>query len=203
MIRLIIIFLLVLLSGCATTPEPVSSVDVEVLWASRQTVLSQLQHWKMEGRIAVQLDEQGWQAGMHWHQQNDRYQMDMLDPFGRKVARLTKGAQGVDLRLSKGESAHAANAESLMQRLLGYSLPVSGLRYWVLGIPDPQNHTHQIRLDAAGRLAWLEQSGWEVSYQRYHQHSTTIDLPSKMTLISKGLKVKVVVSEWELMMYDG
>lgn len=203
MIRLVFVFLLVLLGGCATTPEPVSSADVEVLWASRQTVLSQLQHWKIEGRIAVQLDEEGWQAGMHWHQQNDRYQLDMLDPFGRKVARLTKGPRGVELRLSKGKSAHSVDAESLMQRLLGYSLPVSGLRYWVRGIPDPQHHINQIRLDASGRLAWLEQSGWEVSYQRYHQHSTTIDLPSKMTLTSKGLKVKVVVSEWELMMYDG
>lgn len=203
MIRLFTIFLLALLSGCATTPEPASSVDVDVLWASRQTVLIQLQRWKMEGRIAVQLDEEGWQAGMHWHQQNDRYQMDMFDPFGRKVAGLVKGPLGVDLRLSKGEPVHAADAESLMQRMLGYSLPVSGLRYWVLGIPDPQNQIHQIRLDAVGRLARLDQSGWEVSYQRYHRHSTTIDLPSKMTLISKGLKIKVVVSEWELMSYDG
>lgn len=191
------IMLVVVLAGCASGPKMIEPIDVNATWDRRQAVLLELQSWKMDGRIAVRLENEGWQAGMHWRQQNDHYEMDMFDPLGRNVARLRGGPQGVNLKTSRGESAQAADAESLMRKLLGYTLPVSGLRYWVLGIPAPNTHTQRMALDKYGRLASLRQSGWDISYQRYN-NTDNIDLPKKMILINQELEIKVVVSSWQL-----
>jgi len=191
------IMLVVLLAGCASGPKMIEPIDVNATWDRRQAVLLELQSWKMDGRIAVRFENEGWQAGMHWRQQNDHYEMDMFDPLGRNVARLRGGPQGVNLKTSRGESAQAADAESLMRKLLGYTLPVSGLRYWVLGIPAPNTQTQRMALDKYGRLASLRQSGWDISYQRYN-NTDNLDLPKKMILINQELEIKVVVSSWQL-----
>jgi outer membrane lipoprotein LolB len=188
--------LAVLLVGCASSPKMIEPIDVNAAWDSRQAMLLELQRWKMDGRIAVRLENEGWQAGMHWHQQDDHYEMDMFDPLGRKVARLMGGPLGVNLKTSRGESAQAADAESLMRKLLGYSLPVSGLRYWVLGIPEPHSHAQRLALDKFGRLVSLRQSGWDISYQRY-KITDSFDLPKKMILINQEVEIKVVVSSWQ------
>lgn len=183
--------------GCAITPEENKPVDVNAAWESRQARLYKMQTWRINASLAVRVKDEGWQAGMHWHQQEEYYEMDLLDPFKRKVAKLKGGPHGVKLTTANGETAWASDAESLMSKLLGYSLPVSGLRYWVRGIPDPQVKVEEFHLDDAGRLAELKQSGWEVGYQRYHK-TIGLDMPEKLTFINQRAKVKMVVNSWQL-----
>ena len=151
----------------------------------------------MSARIAVSLQNEGWQAGIRWRQQDEHYEMDVLDPFKRKMASLNGGPYGVNITTAKGETTWAADAESLLSELLGYSLPVAGLRYWVRGIPDPRARVDEFQLDAAGRLIGLKQSGWKVDYQRY-QDFLELDMPKKLTFVNQGIRVKVVVNGWQL-----
>ncbi len=182
--------------GCTTTPEKRKIVDVEGAWDYRQALLKELTSWTMKGRLAVKVEDQGWQAGMRWRQQNDQFNMEFLGPLGRKVAWMNGGPSGVRLRTSEGKSSQASDPETLMHNMLGWSLPVSGMRYWVLGIPSPQSRAGQLQLDDVGRLSKLEQFGWEVNYLRY-RNANVLDLPAKMTLINKRVSVKVVVSDWQ------
>lgn len=188
---------IVLLTSCATAPEYSKPIDVNYAWESRQARLYKIQTWGMSARIAVRLQDGGWQAGIRWRQQNERYELDVLDPFRRKVAKLNGGPYGVNLTTAKGETAWAEDAESLLTKLLGYSLPVAGLRYWVRGIPDPQAKVEEIELDTIGRLVGLKQSGWKVDYQHY-QDSVEFSMPEKLTFVNRGVRVKVVVNNWQL-----
>ncbi len=188
---------IVLLASCATTHEESKPIDVNNAWEIRQAKLSNIQTWGMSARIAVRLQDGGWQAGIRWRQQNEHYELDLLDPFQRKMAKLNGGPYWVNLTTSKGQTARAANAESLLAKMLGYSLPVAGLRYWVRGIPDPQAKVDELQLDAVGRLIGLKQSGWKVDYQRY-QDSIQLAMPEKFTLKNQLVKVKVVVNSWQL-----
>jgi outer membrane lipoprotein LolB len=186
-----------LLVGCAVTPEIKDPIRIKEAWRTRYAQLSQVRSWALKGRLAISVENEGWYAGMRWSQQDDHYDMEILGPLGRKVAWLEGGAQGVNLETSKGESAYAPDAESLMYQLLGWSLPLTGLRYWVLGIPSPQDHVVEIQLDDIGRLSRLRQSGWNVQYQRY-QWERRWDLPYKMTLVNASVTVKMVVNAWQV-----
>jgi outer membrane lipoprotein LolB len=193
-----LIIAVALLASCSTPPKELHPIaNVGAVWENRKARLYEMQSWGMTGRIAVRIENKGWQAGLHWRQQEENYDLDLLDPFGRVIAKLKGRPAGVILTTVKGEHAWASNPEALMKKLLGYSFPVSGLGYWMRGIPDPHIDVETLRLDTAGRLSELKQSGWQVEYQRY-QDAIDLTMPAKLTLVNPGIKVKLVVNTWQL-----
>jgi outer membrane lipoprotein LolB len=50
-------------------------------------------------------------------------------------------------------------------------------------------------LDAQGRIRDLRQDGWDVSYERYVSEGS-YELPGKMTLENRQLRVRLVISDW-------
>lgn len=189
--------LLAAIHGCRTAPERPPASTSEQAWEARHTRLSHWAHWAFKGRVAIRHEDEGWQAGLRWLQDSDRFEIQVLDPLGRKVADIRGGTGGVLLTTSRGESARAGDPESLMRDVLGWSLPISGMRYWVLGVPDPRGGEASLELDEAGRLIRLGQSGWDVNYRRYRPVEP-LDMPTRMTLANRELDIKLIVSDWEL-----
>lgn len=197
-IQLRVVIAVALLVGCSTPPKDIHPIaHVGVAWEKRKARLYEMRSWGMSGRIAVRIENKGWQAGLNWRQQEENYDLDLLDPFGRVVAKLKGRSKGVILTTVKGERAWASNPEALMKKLLGYSFPVSGLGYWMRGIPDPHIDIESLQLDSAGRLSELKQSGWQVDYQRYRD-ANELTMPAKLSLVNPGIRVKLVVSTWQL-----
>jgi outer membrane lipoprotein LolB len=124
----------VLQGGCRTPPEQrLPAGASQLAWEQRIARLSGWVHWSFNGRVAIRHGEEGWQAGLNWRQDSDYFEIQVLDPLGRKVADIRGDSRGVHLTTSRGEKAQAADSESLMRQVLGWSLPLSGMRYWVLG----------------------------------------------------------------------
>jgi outer membrane lipoprotein LolB len=192
---------LLVLVGCATAPQQPKPADAEAVWAQRKSILSQQQAWALTGKLAVRTHKDGWTAGLRWQQDGERFQIDLLDPFGRTVARIKGDGDSVSLIQRDGGVISAADAESLMRELYGWALPLSGLRYWVLGIPEPKldayDRDKRRRLDAYGRLTELEQAGWVVDYEQY-QDTEPVDLPEEIALSNHALRAKLIVDEWQL-----
>jgi outer membrane lipoprotein LolB len=150
--------------------------------------------WKLQGRISLTRGEQGWHAGLDWENHADRYRLLVSGPLGQGAMQLTGSAQGVTLVDADGKVYQAADAETLLQQVSGWQLPVSGLRYWVRGLPDPGSRFEQT-LDAQGRLQQLNQSGWDIRYQRFTQLDG-VEWPSKLTLERDDLVLKLVIDQW-------
>ena len=120
----------------------------------------------------------------------------MYGPIGRKVAVITGKETGVQLKTSKGESFVADDPEELMQNLFGYSLPINGLRHWLLGIPDPKQQHADLKLDEQGRLMQLKQSDWLIDYKRYHDSAPV--LPALIQISNPTLSANIKVDNWIL-----
>ena len=71
------------------------------------------------------------------------------------------------------------------------------MRYWLSGLDDPHGPPPEHRLDVAGRLEHLSQSGWAIDYERY-QGDEPLALPTKLKLRNQHLALRVVVNRWEL-----
>lgn len=194
-IRLVIV-LLTMVTACTAPSRRPTELENRVAWAERQVHLSEQDDWLLGGRIALRYEGEGWNAGLRWEQIQGRFKIDIFGPLGRTIARLENDSDMVRVRTSKGEQAQAPDPEALMHRVLGWSLPVSRMRYWVLGIPDP-NHVNQVELDGAGRPARLVQDGWQIRYQKY-ERTGSVDLPVKMILESADLRLKLAVKNWHL-----
>jgi len=132
---------------------------------------------------------------LHWAQDGQDYALRLSGPFGQGTVELSGDERRVVLRSGAGPASTAAEPQALLQREFGWSVPIGGLRYWVRGIPDPAHAIEALHLDAGGRLAALEQSGWHVKVLRWVK-AGRYELPEKLFLRSEQAQVRLAVTRW-------
>jgi outer membrane lipoprotein LolB len=176
------LLLILLLSGCASVPVTV------------QRPLQADAPFVFNGRVAVKQGEQRDSAGVRWMHRADDDEILLLAPLGQTVARIHRDASEVTLDAS-GKHYTALDMETLMQQVLGWQLPLSGLRYWVTALPAPEGW-YAIERDENGQVSMMHQQGWEIAYSRYA--ATTLDaLPLRLNLKRDGMEVLLLIDEWE------
>lgn len=184
------------LSGCAT--QPASTPETSAAWTARQAALAQRSTWQADGRIGVVNGQDGWHASFQWTQQGPTYRIDLIGPLGQGRVLIEGGAEEVTLQTQDGQRQSAPDPDTLLGQSLGVSLPVSGLRYWIRGLPQPGT-TPVLQTDAAGRLLRLEQNGWVIEYPAYAPSPVlNLDLPERIIARHQDLGVKLVIEQWQL-----
>ena len=185
----------VLLVGCAPTPiEP--AAEGEPLWQAHQQVLNAIGHWQVSGRMAIQAAGEGYHGRFDWRQLGDRMDLTVSGPLSQGSARLRGDGAGVELLDSDGGRVRAGDADTLLRRATGLQVPVTGLRYWILGLPAPTTESSRV-LDGQGRLLSLEQNGWNIDYRAYLDMDGR-SLPRKVFLERDDLRVRLVVERWRI-----
>lgn len=164
-------------------------------WETRRDALLEIDGWQMSGRAAIQVEEDAWSANLDWQQRAADYVLELYGPLGQGRLRLEGGADGVTAKSGDGREVVAASPEALIYQELGWTMPVSGLRYWVRGVPAPQLPVEDLALDELGRLARLQQAGWQVQYSRYGDDEG-VDMPRRMQLHNGEISVRVVIDRW-------
>lgn len=148
----------------------------------------------MNGRVAVDHQGKRHSAGLRWTHQGRSDEILMLGPLGQTAARVYRDDHKATL--DDGDGHHQADdAETLMEQVMGWHLPLSGLHQWVLGLPDGGSPA-QIDRDDSGRISVLHQDGWDVRYLRYADTSPD-SLPSRLQLNHEDLQIQLLIDEWE------
>lgn len=185
---------LLVVGGCAVQP-PVTETP-ETVWLQHQTNIEQLTRWQVQGRLALRLGDEGWTAGFDWQQQEQVWRIRLSGPFGQGVVELHGDRRGVWLQQAGRAPVFATDPESLLEQETGWRLPVSGLASWLRGLPAP-GETGELQWDAQGRLAYLEQGGWQVDYRRYLQVGD-YPLPDRLQMKRESMRVKFVLDDWQV-----
>jgi outer membrane lipoprotein LolB len=79
--------------------------------------------------------------------------------------------------------------------VLGWDLPLAGLRYWVTGRVDPAAPVQSEERDDQRRLKSLMQNDWRIAYLEYFGDSA---LPSRISLAYDRLSLRLIVEHWDL-----
>jgi outer membrane lipoprotein LolB len=187
------------LAACATTPT-LSPQALKQSWQAHRSSVARYQDWALSARIAVSTEDDAWSGQLKWHQAPQSYEIFFTAPFGQGAVQLAGDRRGVEMRAADGQVFFAPDAESLLYQQLGWRLPLAGLRYWVVGLPVPQDAAApapEMALDEAGRLASLKQAHWRISYPGYRQVEG-VALPQKVFLENTELSVRLVIDRWQL-----
>ncbi len=182
------------LSACSTLPAPEA---VPPAWTAQRARLQALTHWQLQGRVAARDDDHGWSGQFAWQQSGAGYQLDLQGPLNQQGAVLVGGPDGVRAKLANGAQLTAPDAETLLQRELGVSLPVAYLQAWVLGIPSAVVAPDTQLFNADGQLTTLTQGGWRIEYQSYQTVGGYV-LPRRLELSQADIQVKLLLDQWQL-----
>ncbi len=169
-------------------------------WAARQSALNALQNWTLSGRIGITDNKDGkkngWHAGIRWIQQDRRYAIDLAGPLGQGRVAIRGNPQGIRVQTADGRILSAGDPDRLLEEVIGSPIPISGLLYWVRGLPDPVK-PGVLAGDEQGYLTRLEQDGWIIEYPGYTQVAE-LHLPERILARQDELQVKLIIKQWNL-----
>jgi outer membrane lipoprotein LolB len=176
-----------LLAACATTRIQPPSVQ----WDQRVNVLQNAGDWQLDGRAAVALGQQGWQATLNWRQAVNGAEIHLSGPFGIGALVLRQMPNGLSLNGSPPSDAVLAQ----VQEKLGFDLPIADLHFWLLGVPNPGS-TSDVKRNDQDRAQTLSQGGWNVVYDRYMLVDGDL-LPSRLVMSRADVRVRIVIDRWD------
>lgn len=191
--KLAFLAMLALLAGCAATPESVELPDISS-WEDRTTVLGSVENWQFKGRIAVKAGDDGFNGKFNWDQRGDDFSASVSGPLGMGTVRIEGDGREVTLTDKDGVETVLQDAEVELRWRYGWTIPVDSLRYWALGIPDPDLPA-TTEFNDEGYLSRLEQGGWSVEISRYSEGGGQ-QMPRTLTATNPDTRVRMVIDRW-------
>jgi len=173
---------------------------VQQLWSERQAALAEVRQWDMYARAALKLKGEAYNIGIRWQREQDgRFMMLLEAPFGQGVFRIDASAAGAyRLSMPDGRTFKNSSAEALLDDVIGWSLPISGLDYWIRGLPKPTAQANQLPLlDSKGYAQSIRQNGWDIEYLEYFSSVDTPALPRRLRLANETVTLKLAIERWQ------
>ena len=185
---------LALLAGCRTVPpQPAPAAPP---WDTRRPELQAREHFGLKGRVAVAAGAQGFNARLRWAQDGNRAQLALEGPLGAGAVHIDAAGSDLDIVTANGARLASDAARAELSARLGFDPPIASLRFWILGVPDPARPADETLDPLRQRLTRLEQDGWRIDYGSYVVVGGEW-LPSRLTLERAGVRVKLLVDDWQ------
>ncbi len=196
--KLLLLAVVVLLGAC--TSKPIKK-ETTPDWQSKQSALAKIDSWKMHARIGLRDNDRSGSASLIWEESPEQRTLRLIGPLGGGLIILKQDGSGVTLKDNKGRVRYSPYADELIYRVTGWKIPVSGLRWWLLGLTEPGSKA-VTTIDAEHRLLTVQQAGWKVSLDKYTQFGEH-ELPASIIFETvavredeRYIRMKVIVKDW-------
>ena len=143
----------------------------------------------------MKLDDRGYTASLRWRHTQTRDLVRLFSPLGSVVGEIDADASGATLTTADKKVYRSSDAQTLTREVLGWDLPLAGLRYWITGRADPAAQVQAQDRDEKQRLKSLMQNGWRITYLEYFGDSA---MPARLSLVFDRLNLRLIVGHWEL-----
>ncbi len=164
---------------------------------NRQEDLLEWPFWEMTGRIGLTVSKDSYNGSVSWDQNGEAIDFRFRGPLGIGGVRIHGDLdEQVRVKTTTGQDFTVSDFETEMQARMGWSIPINSLRYWALGIVDPEVDADVV-LNDADLLEELVQGNWKVVYERY-QEVDGVDLPKKFKITGPDTRIKMVVNDWTI-----
>ena len=188
-ILLVIIALLHISSCSQMSPQ---SAQTHIIAQSLQDFPQQ---WSIHGRMSIINEQENWYMKFIWLQKDEDFQISFMGPLGETELLVTHKDEVTQLK-TPSYVRSTDDVEQLLYNETGWRLPVSSLRYWSYGMPNPDMET-QIKYDESAYISELFQENWHIQYPKRIQVGRYY-LPKKIIVTEQNLKIKIIISQWDL-----
>ncbi|WP_082038686.1 lipoprotein insertase outer membrane protein LolB [Vibrio rotiferianus] len=195
---LILFFSSIVLAGCSSVPDSITSVE----WQAHEQRLKTINDFQATGKLGYIAPDQRQSLNFYWKQSTTLSQLRLTTVLGQTALKLTITPQGATVETYDDQVLTARNANQLIYRLTGLMMPVDHLPDWLLGLPT---NADSFQLSSTNTLQVLDKqiglNNWNIDYQRYGDiewHNQTLPLPSKLKLSTSDVKINLVITKWNI-----
>ena len=185
------------LGACAAPRVRPVAADAALLAAqsAREQALGAHTTWTLRGRLGVSDTRDSGSGSLEWVQDGTQFRFSMHAPVTGKTWVLAGDARHAVLEGLRERPVEGSDAASLLERELGWRVPVAELADWARGLRAGGDAHITFRAD--GLPAEIEQDGWTVQYLDWDEGRDP-PLPSKVFASKGDYKVRLAIREWTL-----
>lgn len=181
----------VLVAGCAVRePRP------EGEWlAEREAWFESRQQWSVRGRLGLSDGDRGGTLSMRWQADGSNHVVVLRTVAGGRQWRLEMGPVESTLTGSDIGRLRGPDPDALVERAVGWPIPVRWMSQWLRGLPAPRG----ARTDYAddGALESLSWGGWALAFERWNRlDGSGVLLPARVTARNPPYRVRAALSGW-------
>lgn len=175
------------LSGCSLLQEkPVAAYHLV-----QMQHLQNLASWYFEGRVALTNEKDSISASISWQHNADRDEIELSGPLSQGKVTILVTADKVLVDDGENPKDYVGQVDAVVSEQLGVDMPVSSLRFWVLGVNQPS----QPVVEQEGGFM---QDGWQVGYREL-QSVNSESLPRKINAEKNKTRIKLIIDRWKLL----
>ena len=163
--------------------------------AGRQSLYA-IKSWRLEGRIGVQTSADAWQANLLWDHDPAQDRLRISGPLSQGLVSIVVQKDLIFINEGDGVAELSRTPEASLRERLGFSVPLSSLRYWIMGVPDPER-TYTSLPTGEPAMSGFQQAGWTIRIERRGAVGNWV-LPQKMRAEGAGVKLKIVTDDWKI-----
>lgn len=195
--RLAVVAIAGILAACAAPRPRPSPPDAALLdrQAAREQALAAHAAWTLHGRLGVSDARDSGSGALEWTQDGDTFRFSVHAPVTGKTWVLAGDAHHARLEGLRSAAVEGDDAAALLERELGWRVPLAELADWVRGMRAAGPARVTFRGD--GLPAEIDQAGWTVQYPDYDTRHEPA-LPRKVFAVSGDRKVRLAISAWTL-----
>lgn len=151
----------------------------------------------LEARFSVTSGEERHAGRLFWRHAADGDLMRLMSPLGTVVAEIDLTPGLARLRTADRQIVEAADATSLIRRVIGIALPIDRLADWVRARPAEFS---TVERDAAGRPRLIREEAWRISYEYGESGDGASErLPVRLVAAQEGgPELRLRIENWEL-----
>ena len=174
--RIASMLLLVTLAACGHRGGTIDAVETDG-------------RWRLEGRLAVSDGRDSGSGSVTWEQDGAYYTIQLRAPVSGQSWRLSGDAELCTLEGLRPYPLTADSPEQLLERELGWHLPVAPLRDWLQG--RPMDADTAIEHDAEGRVTGFEEQGWTSTFRDFRDGR-----PTRISARKPPYQVRLAIKSW-------
>ncbi len=191
----LLILALIALGGCSSKPK----VD---LTPTQVEHVSQAQAWEMQGKLAVKTAQDKFSTNLYWLHTDKQDELRLTTMLGTTVLSLNNDNNGATLILD-GKTYQDKDAERLLTRLTGWSIPIANLPLWITGqvtendivlSRDDQARPQQVQ-------AIIGSNSWLVDFKSWRQQSGA-EVPRLIEISRDDIRLKIQINQWQAMTHS-
>ena len=156
----------------------------------------------LAGRFSVQYRKDGRDESAHgsfrWQQDGGSARVELLSPLGQTLATIDVTPESATLTSAGQAPRIASDANALAVMLLGWPLPVTGLRDWLQGCTrDARGKRYAVASEGI-----TTPDGWRIAYPVWEADGSVrrpkrIDLQHKGNSAVTDIALRLVLDEWQ------
>ncbi|PKM36478.1 MAG: outer membrane lipoprotein LolB [Gammaproteobacteria bacterium HGW-Gammaproteobacteria-10] len=179
-----LVLVLSVLTGCSATPVK----DIAVYSESGRDGFYQLQEWSLDGRVSLTARSDSWSAAIEWRRVDSDEIIRISGPFGQGAVNIHIADDYVDVDRGEGAVRYYDWSDEFITEQLGFYVPLRSLRYWVVGLTDPNESVENI---GNGFI----QDNWTIRYRKMQKTDRGV-LPYKIDVSNPEVKLKLIIDQW-------